>query len=237
MSQPLRAQLSQMMSDLKAGIMKLSSTLKQNTEIYAKALREIDQLDEKTSQKLFSEMKANDLSIHSLGDSLEAETVKILSLQAPVSRDLRTVLSSFRIIYDIQRIARDIVHSFEGLTIYAKENSANFKTHSEVFMDSINATKEMINIFEEIYQTEVRERDFDYQDYVEKTENLDDIIDELFEVHSKKVIEETKDGKVDPEAVHRLLASIRSLERVGDHCCNIVERSIYIISGDKIVIQ
>ena len=95
----------------------------------------------------------------------------------------------------------------------------------------------MLSIFDELYTRKVWEKEHEFDDYIKRTEELDDVVDDLFENHSKVIIEEANQGKVDPHSAHRLLSAIRSLERVGDHCCNIVERAIYIRTGDKVHIK
>ena len=96
----------------------MTKTVEDNFLTYQDIVKTYDEMTPEIRQEKISNINANDLSVHSLGDALEQESVKILSLQAPVGRDLRTVLSSFRIIYDIQRISKDTSHSFVGLTLY-----------------------------------------------------------------------------------------------------------------------
>ena len=46
----------------------------------------------------------------------------------------------------------------------------------------------------------------------------------------------SNNGDFEIKSAHKLLAAIRALERVGDHCTNIIESAIYIKSGLKVQI-
>ncbi len=102
MTEPYRSQLIQMLSDLSIGILKMLNDIRTNFSYYQSIVTEFETVTQELRKERISQINTNDLSVESLGDVLEASSVKILSLQAPVGRDLRMVLSSFRIIYDIK---------------------------------------------------------------------------------------------------------------------------------------
>jgi len=236
MTEPYRSQLIQMLSDLSIGILKMLNDIRINFSYYQSIVTEFETMTQELRKERISQINTNDLSVESLGDVLEASSVKILSLQAPVGRDLRMVLSSFRIIYDVKRISRDTSHSFAGLTSFIGKEAEAFKKQQNLFMDSINAASEMLDIFETIYRMEINETDYNFQKFIDKAEQLDDIIDDLFENHSKVIIEGSNNGDFEIKSAHKLLSAIRALERVGDHCTNIIESAIYIKSGVKVQI-
>jgi phosphate transport system protein len=234
MAERLRTRYQEKLEDLKNGIKKMYDTTLENFTLIQDHFDDTVDL-EKTDEELKSMVRTNDLALRSLGDSLESATVHIIGLQAPVARDLRLLLSSFRMIYDLERASRDSYNAFSTI-IDIQNASEQFHKETDLMGQSIQNAKEMLDIFITLYQKDGSERSFDYSPIVKQTTELDDKIDHHFEEHSKKVLERAKTGSMDPENALRYLSAIRSIERMGDHCVNLIERTIYVLTGDKIII-
>lgn len=231
-----RIALTTMLSDLKTGVEKMHLQILENLDHFKKFLDQYSTIEEGQLKKLKSKIKTNNMTVKALGDSLEALSVRTLSLQAPVSRDLRVVMSSFRMIYDLERISQNTLNAFRSVARISSENQEYFLMQVGLLRDSFTAVEALMKEFYGIYGAENIERHFDYSAIITSAIEQDDVIDNLFENHSKKIIKAANTGEIQADDAHYLLASIRSLERVGDHCCNLIEKAIYMQSGDRVTI-
>ncbi len=191
----------------------------------------------KVDDMLYNTINNYDRKIRILGDNLEKLIIKILSLQAPVGRDLRKVISSFRIIYDIERISRDALHVYK----YFKNSIqlCDFQILSTLLNDvsiTLDPLRRILNNFYTIYFNDniIQSK----ANMLAKTSSaFDEQIDNLYEQKIKDIYVMSNNGNLTTEAAHNLLFALRSYERVGDHACNLLERAVYIQTGNKIEVK
>lgn len=228
----IRISLEQQIEELKSGILKMLEIINTNLGEITSYFSRKDRTEFNPSTAL-TEIKTNDLTVRSLGNELETQSVRILSLQAPVGRDLRLVISSFRMIYDLQRISRDALNAFQDVMQIDSNKIQIIYTEIEKLVKNIGVGIELLNIFRSIYlQNTVEHQEF--PQLMEKSIKLDNKIDDTYDKIVESVFQKENIGI--ETGVH-LLSANRSLERYGDHACNIIERAIYIQTGDRVLIK
>lgn len=160
---------------------------------------------------------------------LEVEKIcaDLLALQQPVAGDLRLILSSFKIVTDLERIGDLIVN----LTDYTKQIEGPRLIDEQKILTLGNFAERMIADSLQAYQNqssekarEIASRD-DQMDQLceESTNHLLQYLIQWESEQSTSEAEQTEARKVTTE-----LLAIRDLERVADHAVNIAARTIYM---------
>ncbi|MHB0998848.1 MAG: phosphate signaling complex protein PhoU [Armatimonadota bacterium] len=153
---------------------------------------------------------------------IESRSLKLLALQQPMARDLRTIAGALKIITDIER-AGD----------YAVDIA---KVAEDIMAEPLFKPLEDIPRMASIVQKMLREtigafisRDLDV---VQNMISHDDEVDSLYySLYDELTDYMQKDPKLVNQAVGLLLIS-RYLERIADHITNIGERIYYMETGE-----
>ncbi len=210
---------------------------------YETELKELDELVEKMAKStseaidlavesfekldlgLADRVKAIDVEMYALNNEIEKRCLEIIALQSPVAKDLRTIGTYLKVITDFDRIgryARDIAE----VTVHAQSMS-HFKP-----LVSIPHMAEMAERMVALSVKAFLEKDtgptkevFDMEDKV------DSLYDEIFREVITYMMEDSK--KIGVGMNYTLVA--RYLERIADHACNISERVIYMVTGQRVV--
>ena len=188
----------------------------------------LDALQAKDEELAWEVIEGDD-EVNALYLDLEGECIDLLALQQPVAGDLRFIAASFKIITDLERIA-DLATNLGDYTLDAEQD-----VYPDVDVQEIGEeVTRMVERAMEAYAEEDPEVCYEIADY-------DDRVDELCERASEAVARdliEREDADSDEEVerlmrdVHRLLLTIRDLERVGDHAVNIAARTLYMVEND-----
>ena len=188
----------------------------------------LDALQAKDEELAWEVIEGDD-EVNALYLDLEGECIDLLALQQPVAGDLRFIAASFKIITDLERIA-DLATNLGDYTLDAEQD-----VYPDVDVQEIGEeVTRMVERSMEAYAEEDPEVCYEIADY-------DDRVDELCERASEAVARdliEREDVGSDEEVerlmrdVHRLLLTIRDLERVGDHAVNIAARTLYMVEND-----
>jgi len=208
---------------------KLSDDILYMSELVIERLQMgLDALQEKDDDLAWAVIEG-DHEINEMYLELEQECIDLIALQQPVAGDLRFIAASFKIITDLERIA-DLATNLGDYSLDAQRD-----TFPEVDIQTIGSrTVEMIEASMDAYANEDDEACFEIADG-------DDEVDEMCEQASELVVRDlierqdiTEENKIHEtmQDVHRLLLTIRDLERVGDHAVNIAARTLYMVESD-----
>lgn len=231
-----RINLSEMLDEMKSGMLKMETMVAENLQ-NLKDYLQIEDKSQYAAEEKRKEAKTNDLTIRSLGDTLETKAVKILSLQAPVGYDLRFVLSSFRMIYDLERVSRDAYNAFSKLLEIDHADLPHLKGQFDNFSKVVETSLKLLDHFKKVYSANEGLSAEVIKQIIEDSTVMDNEIDEQFSSSSANTLEHVKQHNLKVETGYSLLSAIRSLERVGDHICNLIERALYIQTGTKYEIK
>lgn len=204
------------------------SKLRETRDILAKAIDrdQVESYDFKTFNK----------QMQSFEDDMEADIFKIISLQAPISKDLRLLLSTLKSVNDLRRICKTITR----ISKVSKKYFIN--PDVEVDPEILNSFDEMgkglLNMFDmvlDIYSsTDVKITHDKAIEFQKQFSLEDDNVDSLFKEtlsHLVKSIRQEIDSKKQAKLTTDTLLMVRHMERIGDHLCNVAERMLYVETG------
>ena len=187
----------------------------------------LDALAEK-DHDLARDVIEGDDEVNQMYLDLEQQCIELLALQQPVASDLRFIAASFKIITDLERIA-DLAVNLGDYTLDAERDR-----YPDVDVQAMGEqTLAMVDHAIRAYDQEDVEacralaaRDDDIDAFAERASEI--VVRDLIE-RELDTSEEVEDLLAD---VHRLLMTIRDLERVGDHAVNIAARTLYMVEND-----
>jgi len=173
--------------------------------------------------ELAHEVIAREKSVNSFELALDHGCENFIALFAPVAMDLRLMISMIRISSTLERIAdfaegiaRQVVEKGSLLTESLKED-----LKIESMFDAVISMLSDSFVMLESDNTKISG----------KILKKDDEIDKLYREGKKSLAELiNKEGEKGEEVLNTFLI-LRKIERIGDHCCNIVEEIVFYIDA------
>ena len=166
-------------------------------------------------------LKKHDKHVDQLYRQIEVDCVNLLTLEAPVTRDLRLVSALMQMIRDLERIgdyAKDIGEVSLKLFPYP--------THAA--MDQVQVMLDRCRSMVALSLLALSELDVEAgHEIKEKDDVVDDDYDRLYDLFIQTPIS----GSVEPTVL--LVLVIRYLERIADHATNIGRRVVFVVTGER----
>ena len=172
------------------------------------------------------ELRKLDNELHNLDQTIERHCLDIIALHQPLAIDLRTVSSILKIITDLNRIGR------YGRDIATAETSELMNVSKEVPQAMITMTEEVLALVSDAIIS-FTARDINLARSISQR---DDKIDELWKQTLKESLEYMKknqESKTNVSIGAEVILASRYLERIADHACNIGDRVVFMISGQR----
>ena len=176
---------------------------------------------------LAKEVKASDAVVNAMQTQIEDAASILIATQQPVARDLRELVSIFKITSSLERMGDYTVHVAKSAVKLSGEPSFRATEHLETMAET---GQEMIRSSISAYLNQ----DADAARLVAALDNKIDLAHELLTEEVLKLMK--KNPELIKKAV-RLLNTSGFLERLGDHCTNICEAVIYISEGSHEELQ
>ena len=195
----------------------------------ARKTNEAIQLAVKSFEKLDTGMAEEvlriDKQMYLLNNDIEKRCLEVIALQSPVAKDLRTIGTYLKVITDFDRIGR-YAKDIADVTIHAR-SMAHYKP-----LVSIPHMAEMAVRMVDISVKAFLDRDTQpTKEVFELEDKVDSLYDEVFRETITYMMEDSR--KIGIGMNYTLVA--RYLERIADHACNISERVIYMVTGERVV--
>ena len=175
----------------------------------AERIAEIDQVEEQ---------------IDHMESSIEQHCMRLLLQQQPVARDLRLISAALKMITDMERIGdqtHDIAEILSYETIMQGEKGGS---RNDNLLKMVQTVGKMVTGAIDAY---VRKD----MVLVEEVMQMDDIVDDLFDLERQTLIQEIAENPLNGELVMDQLMIAKYFERLGDHAVNIAEWVRYSITG------
>lgn len=153
---------------------------------------------------------------------IENMCLKILLMEQPVARDLRTISSALKMVTDMERIgdnSGDIAEIVSMANIEKDDNTSHIE-------DMAKATIKMVTDSLDAF---VRKDITLARSVIE----YDDVVDSLFNEVKSELIEKLKNGDFNGEKVLDILMIAKYFERIGDHAAQIADWVLFSITGTK----
>ena len=189
-------------------------------EAFRKALKALKVNDNKLAREVMDE----DKKIDDLQTEIEDDCVKIIAMEAPVATDLRIVITTLKIVSELERIGD---HARHLAKMIGKLSDKQLTLAMPYISNMINAGLDMIKDALKAFV----EKD---ASLAEEVARRDDFIDKQHRELYKTCVNmiKTSPEKLDQEIP--LLFLNRFLERIGDRVTNICEWIIYAKQGKRL---
>lgn len=210
-----RPYFEQQLDDIKDMVVKMGALVE---DIIDMAITSIQQQDVEIAERV---LKRDD-EIDEMDIRIENECMKLLALQQPIAGDLRMIATALKIITDLERMGDNAVNIAE---ITLKMKDENYVNPLQDIPRMAHITQEMIDMSLEAF---VRE---DVK-LAKRAAEKDEQVDELYEKLAEDVVELITRNKETAFTSMRLMFVGRYIERIADHCTNVCERIIYMITGE-----
>jgi phosphate transport system protein len=171
-----------------------------------------------------SGITGRDAEIDRIEVKIDEACIELLATRQPVAKDLRFVLTSLKVVTDLERIgdlagkvARLVV---EGINV--NDPDAHRQTDelgravTAMLRDAIDALVES-----DVYKAEA-------------VVKRDDAVDELCAALLKLIAQGIRQNVQLVEDYLRLHTVARSIERIGDHCTNLAEMVVFLVRGQHV---
>ena len=167
-------------------------------------------------------LKKHDKQIDQLYRQIEVDCINLITLEAPVTRDLRLVSALMQMIRDLERIgdyAKDIGDVSLKLFPYPPHAA----------MDQVQIMLDRCRSMVALSLLSLSE--LDAEAGIEIKEK-DDVVDDDYERLYDLFVQTTATGSnVEPTVL--LVLVIRYLERIADHATNIGRRVVFVVTGER----
>ncbi|MDR7419780.1 MAG: phosphate signaling complex protein PhoU [Armatimonadota bacterium] len=170
---------------------------------------------------------ADDSAIDAVHLSLEERCMRLLALQQPMARDLRTIASVFAITIDLERMAD---HA-EGIS-RAVKRLAETTLPASLIPVLDRHLPQAADIVQEMLRDGLRAFETGDVDLARRVARRDDEVDGLRSQVFQEALAAMMEGRTAVPAALELLLSIQHLERAADHITNIAERVVYMVTGE-----
>jgi phosphate transport system protein len=208
----MRNRFDQELDDLSDAMMEMSSSCEEAINMT------IDALMNGNKKKAKSVVDSSH-QIRRMEREIENIDLKLLMQQQPVASDLRTISSSLKAVYDLERIG-DVAGDIADLIL-----NENVSTASDILniQDMANAAQAMV--VDSIKA--LSEKD---EALARSVIKCDDIVDEAF-VEAKNNIVKRFSEDANVEYALNLLMVVKYFEKIGDHAVNIAQWALYASTG------
>ena len=152
---------------------------------------------------------------------IESLCLKLILNQQPVARDLRQISTALKMITDMERIS-DQAADISELCVYL--SSQEYIKKLEHIQQMAEATMKMVTGSIDAFVKKDLEMARTVIEY-------DDVVDELYVLVKKDLIDLIHKDKDNGEQAFDLLQIAKYYERIGDHAVNIAEWVIFSITG------
>lgn len=172
-------------------------------------------------------------------NDMEQKIFKIISLQAPISKDLRFLLSTLKSTNDIRRIGKTIQRISKVSKKYFIKNKEVVNVDPALSSSFQNMGQSLLSMFDQVLEIFhspdeklTHEKAIKFQtEFSREDDNVDSLFKETLNQLIKGIqteIDSTKQAKLMTDS----LLMVRHMERIGDHLCNIAERILYVETGN-----
>ena len=199
---------------LKEKLLRMAALVEDSIELAIEALKT-------QNIELAREVKASDELINALQLKIEDQAAVLIATQQPVARDLRELVTVFKVTDNLERAGDHAVH-------LAK---AAIKLSGEPPFRQIERLCRMAEIECGMIKDAVDAYLNQDADAARRAAAEDDKVDAEHKQTVREVLELIRERPDQVERASRLLASSGFLERLGDHMTNICEAVVFMVEG------
>jgi phosphate transport system protein len=168
-----------------------------------------------------------DNQVDALEMSIDQECMQILALRQPAAFDLRLLITSIKIVNELERVG-DMAERIAEMAIQLTNVESNSKR--DQYYELEHMAELVQNMMHGALDIFARMNIDDVTLIIRLDENVDREYGSIIRQMITRMME-------DPRNITRMLDVLwiaRSLERIGDHACNICEHLVYMVKGEDV---
>jgi phosphate transport system protein len=154
---------------------------------------------------------------------IEDEAAIVIATQQPVARDMRELVTIFKLTSNIERVGDHAVHLAKAAKKLSKAGDAPLGAQERL--------ERMAEIGQEMIHDAISAFLEQDADAARKAAAMDSKIDEEHKALTEEVLKQMKKNADNVKIALQILQTSNQLERLGDHITNICEAIIYMIEG------
>jgi phosphate transport system protein len=165
-----------------------------------------------------------DNNVDELEMAIDLECMQILARRQPAAFDLRLLITVIKVIHELERIG-DRAERIAKMALQIDGGSDKYPHHEFEHMAIL--VKGMLHDALDAYARMTLEN---VSAIIERDANVDREYDNILRQLNTRMME-------DPRNITRMLDVLwiaRSLERIGDHACNVCEHLVYMVKGEDV---
>ena len=206
---------SEELSRLRQDILAMATRVEENLGKALTALRT-------RNEELAKEVRADDSEVDALQIKIEDDAAIVIATQQPVARDLREMVTIFKLTSNIERIGDHAVHLARAAKKLAKrKESLTAQKHLEVMALT---GQEMIRAAISAFMTQDTNA-------AREAAAMDQKIDIEHKELTEEILKHMKKNSDKVKGALQIIHTSNQLERLGDHITNICEAIIYMVEG------
>ncbi|MGL5043032.1 MAG: phosphate signaling complex protein PhoU [Culicoidibacterales bacterium] len=182
---------------------------------------------ETDNRKKALKITKNDAKINELEEEINEDTIRVITLQAPVASDLRLLIASLKIAGQLERIADYTVNIADHVLIGEEEEESATAVDKNI-SEMISYVIEMLVVAKRAYN---EQNIYLAKDVIDMDNKLDHIYGKSISKLAKTVGDLPEDGDEVPEVNLNSVLMVKYMERAGDHVTNIAEHVFYMVKG------
>jgi len=209
------------LSRLRHDILEMATKVEENLGKALSALRNHDSV-------LAEEVRESDKDVDTLQQKIENDVAMIIATQQPVARDLREMVTIFKLTSNIERIGDHAVHLARAAIRLVKKNETRLNMH---IASSVHHLEKMAQIGQIMIHDAISafmEKD---AAAARNTAAMDSDIDKEHKALTEDLLKLMKKNPDMVKTAYKILHASSQLERLGDHITNICEAVIYMTEG------
>ena len=203
----------------------LTASLVRLTALVAGAVGRATQALVDADLDLAQQVISQDVAIDAMYAAIEEQAFDLLARQQPVAGDLRAIVTSLRIVADVERAGDYATHVAE----VARRRHPSSALPAQL-APTVLEMGQMVQRIVAKAGAVIASRDLKL---AAEIEHDDDVIDALHQRLFGVLLDDTWTGGVEA-AVDVILCS-RYYERAADHAVSIARRTVYLITGERVV--
>ncbi|ADO41344.1 phosphate signaling complex protein PhoU [Ketogulonicigenium vulgare] len=174
--------------------------------------------------ELAEQIRAADKQIDALEEKINDEAARTIALRAPVSKDLRIILSVLRISSSLERIGDYAKNIAKRVTVLAEQRAI---TESDATLRRM--AREVERMLKDTLDAFVQRDATLAQEIIGRDTEIDQMYNALFREFFTHMLEDPRNIT----ACMHLHFVAKNLERMGDIVTNIAEQVIYVTTGNR----
>jgi len=207
---------SEEMSRLRHDILAMATRVEENLGKALTALRTCN-------ADLAKEVRVDDSEVDALQIKIEDDAAMIIATQQPVARDLRELVTIFKLTSNIERVGDHAVHLARAAKKLSKGGDSPFRAQGHL--------EKMAETGQKMIRAAVSAFMEQDADAARKAAEMDNIIDSEHRAITEDILKLMKKNPDLVKGALQILQTSNQLERLGDHITNICEAVIYMIEG------